>query len=85
LWSKGKKVSGYIEKRCDFLNAFLLLTKIEGTIIGWENEKLTIKITKYYNEKIKKGLTRCHKIKNDEIVITDHDAFRLEEESMTTN
>jgi hypothetical protein len=78
-WSMGKKVSGYIDKRCDFINDFLLRTKIEGTIIEWNNKKLIIKVTKYYDEKLKKRLIKCHKITNDILVVPDHELFRLEE------
>ena len=78
-WSTGKKVSGYIDKRCDFMNDFLIRTRIEGTIVEWNNEKLVIKITKYDDEKLKKRLTKCHKIVDGVIVINDHELFRLEE------
>jgi hypothetical protein len=78
-WSNGKKVSGYVDKRCDFIKDFLLRTKIEGTIIEWKNDKLVIKVTKYYDERLKKRLIKCYKITNDILVVPDHELFRLEE------
>ncbi|MCH5598099.1 DUF6794 domain-containing protein [Niabella ginsengisoli] len=78
-WSPGKKVSGYIDKRCDFIKDFLLRTKIEGTIIEWDNETLVIKVTKYYDEKLKKRLEKCYKIRNDFLFVPNHELFKLEE------
>lgn len=75
----GKKVNGYIDKRCDFIKDFLLRTKVEGTIIEWSNEKLIIKVTKYYDERLKKRLVKCYKITNDILVVPDHELFTLEE------
>jgi len=78
-WSEGKKVSGYIDKRCDFIKDFLLRTKVEGTIIEWSNEQLIIKVTKYYEERLKKRLVKCYKITNDILIVPDHELFKLEE------
>ncbi|MCE2996842.1 MAG: DUF6794 domain-containing protein [Cyclobacteriaceae bacterium] len=78
-WSSGKKVSGYIDKRCDFIKDFLLRTKVEGNIIEWRDEKLIIKVTKYYDERLKKRLVKCYKITDDILIVPDHELFRLEE------
>jgi hypothetical protein len=78
-WSSGKSVSGYIDKRCDFIKDFLLRTKVEGTIVEWSNEKLIIKVTKYYDERLKKRLVKCYNITNDILVVPDHELFTLEE------
>ena len=77
-WSSGKKVSGYINKRCDLIKDFLVRTKVEGTIIEWNNEQLIFKITKYYDEKLKKRLIKCHNIKDDVLIVPDHELFILE-------
>lgn len=78
-WSSGKKVSGYIDKRCDFIKDFLLRTKVEGKIIEWSNDKLIIEVTKYYDERLKKRLVKCYKITNDILVVPNHEFFTLEE------
>lgn len=78
-WSSGKKVSGYLDKRCDFIKDFMLRTKVEGTIIEWRNEQLIINVTKYYDQKLKKRLAKCYNITNEILVVPDHELFKLEE------
>jgi len=78
-WTAGKKVSGYVDQRCDFLNDFVLRTKVEGTIIEWTDDKLVIQITKYYDENKKKRITKCHNIIDDRLTVPDHDLFILEQ------
>lgn len=79
IWSTGKKVSGYIDRRRGFFEGYGRRTKIEGNIIEWNNEKLTIKIAKYHDRKLKKRLSRRYKILNDILVVPHHELFRLEE------
>ncbi len=77
-WSAGKKVSGYVDQRCDFLKDFLLRTKVEGKIIEWIDDKLVIQITKYYDEKKKRRIISCYNIVNDRLIVPDHELFILE-------
>jgi hypothetical protein len=76
-WSTGKKVSGYIDRRPGFFEGYGRRAKIEGDIIEWRNEKLTIKIPKFHHEKIKKRLGRRYKILNDTLVVPHHELFGL--------
>ena len=77
-WSAGKKVSGYVDQRCDFLKDFLLRTKVEGTIIEWIDDKLIIQITKYYDEMKKRRIIKCYNIVDDRLIVPNHELFTLE-------
>lgn len=77
-WSAGKKVSGYIDQRCDILNDFLLRTKVEGTITEWKGDKLIIQIDKYHDERKKKRLTKCNNIVDGRLTVSNHEFFTLE-------
>jgi len=78
-WTKGKKVSGYVEHRCGILEGFFLRTQIEGTIIGWQGDDLVLQIDKYVDEKKKKRVIKCYDVKNDTILIENHYLFDLKE------
>lgn len=78
-WSAGKKVSGYVDARCDFINDFINRTQIEGTIIEWIDDSLIIEVTKYYDEKKKKRVIKCHQIVNNRLTVPRHDFFQLME------
>jgi len=76
-WIKGKKVSGYVEHRCGWLEGFFLRTQIEGTIIEWQGDKLLLHIDKYMDEKKKKRVIKCYDVENDIILIKHHELFGL--------
>ena len=79
LWTKGKQVDGFVDHRCGILRDFVLRTQIEGTIIGWKEDKLLLHIDKYFDEKKKKRVIRCNDVKNDTILIKNHIFFDLKE------
>jgi hypothetical protein len=78
-WSSGKRVAGYVDQRCGLLKDFALRTKIEGTIIEWKEDKLLLHIDKYVDGTKKERVTRCYDIKNDIILVEDHELFHLVE------
>jgi hypothetical protein len=77
-WTAGKKVSGYVDKRCGLLGDFSNLTKIEGNIIGWKDDSLIIKVTRYYDEKSKQRVIKCNKIIDGLLTVPNHENFMLE-------
>ncbi len=79
-WSTGKKVSGYIDRRPGFFEGYGRRSEIEGNVIGWNNEKLSIKVTKYHDERLKRRLSRRYKIVNDVLVVPHPSLFWLEED-----
>jgi len=84
-WSQGKRVSGYVDHRCGFLKDFVLRTKIEGTIVKWENDMLLIKIDKFDDERKKKRVIKCYNVQNDIIMIEKGVYFRLINEEYRNN
>ncbi|MFC5272314.1 DUF6794 domain-containing protein [Adhaeribacter terreus] len=77
-WTSGKKISGYVEQRCGFLlKGMFLRTQIEGTIIGWQSDKLVLHIDNFVDKKKKKRVMKCYDVKDDIILIEDHELFSL--------
>ncbi len=76
-WTKGEKVSGYVEHRCGCLEGLFLRTEIEATIIEWQGGKLLLHIDKYMDKKKKKRIVKCYNVENDLILIEHHELFRL--------
>lgn len=73
-WKPGTRVSGYLDYQCGFFG-FGERTKIEGTIVEWSDNKLLLKINKYFEEKKKKRVTKCNNIKDDLVLIENHQYF----------
>lgn len=78
-WTKGKKVSGYVEQRCGIFEGLFLRTQIEGTIIEWQGDDLLLHIDNYIDKNKKKRVIKCYDIKNDTILIENHYLFALKE------
>ena len=77
VWTKGKKVSGYVEHRCGILEGLFLRTQIEGTIVEWQGDDLLLHIDNYVDKKNKKRIIKCYDVKNDTILIENHHLFDL--------
>lgn len=76
-WTQGKKVNGYVDHRCGFLKDFVIRTKIEATIIEWQEDKLLLQITKYFDPDKKKRVVRCYDVIDNRILIERHELFYL--------
>jgi hypothetical protein len=77
-WTKGKKVSGYLEYQCGLL-PLGERTKIEGTVIEWRDNILFLHIDTYVDENKKKRVIKCNEITNDNVLVKYHDLFQLVE------
>jgi len=77
-WSAGTTISGYLSYKCGFLS-FGESAKVKGTIIEWQDDKIILKITHYFDEEKKKGFIKCNDIKDDIVVVHDYRTFRVVE------
>ena len=74
-WKPGTKVSGYLGYQCTFIDLGEN-TKVEGTVIGWKDDKLLLHIDKYVEENKKKKVIKCNDIVDDIVLIEYHGMFR---------
>ncbi|MFA9212625.1 MAG: DUF6794 domain-containing protein [Candidatus Methylacidiphilales bacterium] len=77
-WTANKVVTGYLGYQCGFIDLGEQ-TKVKGTILRWDGNKLIIKIVEYFEEKKKKRVIKCNAIQNDMVIIYNHEYFSLVE------
>jgi hypothetical protein len=75
-WTPGKKVTGYLNYQCGFIDLGER-TKVEGTIIDWQNDSLLIHIDRYFEKRKKNRVIKCNDIIDDNVLIDRHEHFRL--------
>jgi len=78
LWKIGTVISVNLSYQCGLIN-FGESIKVKGIIIGWQNESVVVKITQYFDESKKKRVIKCNNIKDDIVIIHNHEKLRQEE------